>query len=913
MVGETNTDPLIRTKLHRPLVHRNHIQRPHLLERLEKNRQRPLTLVSAPAGYGKSTLVSDWLDSCDGPSAWLSLDEQDNDLGKFLSYLLAAVETIFPHAVSKTMTLVNALTQPPFSTLAGTLVNELDRIEQSFTLVLDDYHLIKEAAVNNLIAETLKHPLQSFHLVIVGRRDPALPISKLRAQSKLAEIRTSDLRFTVAETETFLNQVMGIQIDSSTAVAVEEKTEGWVTGLRLAALSMRHRGNLDPRLLEPQVDAKYVMEYLFNEVFSLQPPGVNQYLLGTAILDRFCGPLCEAVCLPGFDPFTCELEGRDFIDWLEKENLFLIHLDSEGRWFRYHHLFKKLLLNQLKRIFSVEEINTLHTQASAWFAKNGLIEEALQHALAAGDIETAGSLVARFGHNLMNDQQWPRLERWLGMLPLDRIEKDPELLIHKTWLSHVQSVGFDLLTLKNNVKKIAPLLDKLPTTTSMQIKGHFDALRGMQHYMSADGENALKHLRTACENIPIQHKRARVFANIFRAGANQMLGKLETGLSNYHNEVQKSRIPGSGYQATYLANLCFVYWIDADLIALLETAEHALEIAIDHGLLEAKLFSLYFLGIAYYHQNKLGIAEEKLTTINKDDFYLHPVLCAHSAVALATIYLARGKISSARKACEWVTKLAIDTNKQDALIVIRAFEAEQALRQGDLAVATHWAERFYIQPFLPPYLFYLLPLTLIKIRMAEGTTASFQQAADLLERLDDYLVLIHNNIFRIHVLALQAKLHDSKDDELAAVKKLAEALALAERGSFIRLFVDLGPQMADLLKQLIEQNVAVDYIGRILAAFKEDEDRAMQGESDHLTSQLQPSNAQTLTQPLTNRELQILNLLGQWLQNKEIAAKLFISPLTVKKHLDNIYGKLNVNGRRQAVEKAQRLEILPPL
>ena len=223
MAGEQTTDPVIRTKLHRPPVYRNHIQRPHLLERLEKNRQGPLTLVSAPVGCGKSTLVSNWLDSCDSPSAWLSLDKQDNDLGKFLSYLLAAVETIFPHAVSKTMTLVNALTLPPLSTLAGTLVNELDRIEQSFILVLDDYHLIKETAVNNMIAETLKHPPQFFHLVIVGRHDPGLPISTLRAQSKLAEIRTPDLRFSVAETETFLNQVMGIQIDPSTVVTVEKK------------------------------------------------------------------------------------------------------------------------------------------------------------------------------------------------------------------------------------------------------------------------------------------------------------------------------------------------------------------------------------------------------------------------------------------------------------------------------------------------------------------------------------------------------------------------------------------------------------------------------------------------------------------------------------------------------------------
>jgi LuxR family maltose regulon positive regulatory protein len=252
---------------------------------------------------------------------------------------------------------------------------------------------------------------------MVGRRDPALPIFALRAKGQVTEIRTQELRFTKAETAEFLEQFAGIEINPSTAGALEEKIEGWVTGLRLAALSMRHRGNLDPSLLEPQVDAQYVMEYLFNEVFSRQPPEVSQYLLGTAILDRFCGPLCEAVCVPAAEPFTCEFGGWEFVAWLKKENLFLISLDAQNRWFRYHHLFRKLLVNQLNRRCGAEEIKALHAQASAWFFENDLIEESLRHTLAAGDAETAGSLVARFGHQLMNNQQWVRLERCLHLLP----------------------------------------------------------------------------------------------------------------------------------------------------------------------------------------------------------------------------------------------------------------------------------------------------------------------------------------------------------------------------------------------------------------------------------------------------------------------------------------------------------------
>jgi LuxR family maltose regulon positive regulatory protein len=719
--------------------------------------------------------------------------------------------------------------------------------------------------------------------------------------------------FNVAETQTLLNQLLGIQVDPPTAAAVEEKTEGWVTGVRLAALSMRQGADIDARLLEPHVDAQYVMEYLFNEAFSHQPPEIRQYLLATAILDRFCGPLCDAVCAPGGEPFACEVGGWEFIAWLKKENVFLIPLDPEKRWFRFHHLFQKLLFNQLKRHYSIAEINALHTQASVWFAENGLIEEALQHALAGGDITAAMQLIALHGHNLMNDQQYPRLERWLGMFTRDQVEQNPELLIFEAWLNHMQSGGFDLLALTTYIKRLKTLFDKLPVTGSnrtTQIKGHLDALRGMQRYLSADGENALKHLRSACENIPMHHKRARVFANIFQAGANQMIGELETGLSIYHDEIKKSITLRSGYRATYLANLCFVYWIDADLVALQKTAERSLRIAIDSGLPEAEFFSLYFLGIAYYHQNNLEIAEEKLTAIDKNYYFVHPVIYAHSSVALALVYQARGKIEKARKVCETVMKYAIDTNNQDALLIIRAFEADQALLKGDLAVASHRARRLNAKPYLPPYLFCFTPLTLVRIRMAQDTTNSLQQAADLLDQLHDFLVSIHNNRFRIDTLALQALLHDAWGEEPAALESLAQALNLAEPNGFIRLFVDLGPQMADLLKQLIKQNVAVNYIGGILAAFKEDEDRAMQDESDHLSAQSSPLGNQPLVERLTNRELEILNLLGQWLQNKEIAAELFISPLTVKKHLDNIYGKLNVSGRRQAVEQAQNLGIL---
>jgi LuxR family maltose regulon positive regulatory protein len=920
---------ILRTKLHRPPVDSNHVQRPHLLERLDQHRRRPLTLVSAPAGYGKSFLISSWLESCDIPGAWVSLAESDNDLRTFTAYFIAAVDTIIAGACRNTQALLNAIELTPIAAIATSLLNELELIEQPFILVLDDYQHISDESVRELLSELLHHPPHAMHLVLIGRRDPALPISRLRAKGLVTEIRTQDLRFTVAETETFFNRALELQIDPAIAIALEKKTEGWVTGLRLAAIAMRHRGDIDPRLLKPQADALYVMEYLFNEVFCHLPPEVNLYLLGTAILDRFCGPLCEAVCVPGVDSLTCEFGGWNFITWLKRENLFLISLDNEGRWFRYHHLFRKLLVKQLKRHCSAEQIDALHAQASAWFAENGLIDEGLKHSLAAGDIATAMDLIARHGHQLMDDQQWPRLKRWMDMLPRDRVEQDPELLIFEAWMSHIRH---DLSHMTYCLEKVEAMIATSPPDDQVkvaQIRGHFDALHSFLHcYMAADGKRALLQSKRGCEGIPRQHKRALAFARLFRAGAYQMVGNLDSGLSSLQKAMRDTASQDYSYHSLYLVYHCFLYWIDADLIALRRTAERSLMIPKAHQLPETISYGLYFLGVADYHQNELQIAEEKLITVIKDFYTYNTVNFAYSSFVLALIYQAQGQPDKAREINGALMDFAIDTNNTSIQNLAMASRAELALRQERLSVASQWLKGFRAKPFLPPYRSYMPQMTAVKILLAQDTTDSRRQAADLLNQLNTFFTSIHNNCFRIDALALQALLHDARGEDSAAVEKLSQALDLAEPGGFIRLFVDLGPRMADLLKQLQKQKVAVDYIGKLLAAFRNDEHQAMPDATDHQGSSpplRSPSSRSTfhtfksagtstafqpLVEPLTHRELDVLELLVQRLSNKEIAERLFVSPETVKGHLKNIYQKLDVGKRREAVEKAMALEIL---
>ncbi|MEN8808969.1 MAG: response regulator, partial [Desulfobacterales bacterium] len=890
---EENDTTILSTKLHLPQLDRNHIHRLHLLERLDQARERVCTLVSAPAGYGKTSLISSWIEKYDGLCAWVSLDEKDNDLRMFLNYFLSAIQTLFPDAVRKTLAMANSSQLPPLSSVTGTLINELDRIEQPFILSLDDCHLIRNESVFDLIADLMKNPPQFMHLILISRRDLPLPIHSLRTKGRVTEIRTQELRFSLEETTTFLNKTLGVPVDPAIVRAVRKKTEGWVTGLRLATLTLKLDGDIDPRLLDPMVDAQYVMEYLFIEVFSQQPPEFNRYFLGTSILDRFCAPLCEAVCLPGENPLTCEAGGWKFLNWLNKENIFVISLDVKNRWFRYHPIFRKFLENQLKRHLNTDEIKTLHSQASEWFFDNKLIEEGLQHSLAADNIARAVQMVIKHGHDLMNNQQWLHLERWIGMLPRDTIEQEPELIMFKAWHNHVHKAGHDLPAMKTYLEKVKMLVDKLPQKDSLraaQLKGHFDALRGFQSLIFGDAKKGQKYVQSACKNIPMNHKRARVFACIFQAGAYQMTGDLEAGLSVYSDEMLKSSEVDSAEHATYLVYLCFIFWLEADLFTMRKTAEGSLKISMKYQIPEATAYGHYFAGIACYLQNDLKTAEEQLSTMFNDYFFINTVMSAHGAATLALVYLAKGEIGRAQKLYEQVMDYAIGTNNKEAYFIGQAFEAEYALRQGNLKKASNWANQFNSKPFLLPFLFFLPHLTQAKILLAQNTKDSRQQAADLLEQLSNFLTSIHNKSSQISVLAIQALLLDSQGEKSGAHEKLTEALNLAEPGGFIRVFLDLGPQMVKLLRELVHQNIAVNYIGRILTATKEDEKRAMHNKYDYPAAHPPPFSTQPLVDPLTNRELDVLDLLAQRRRNKEIAANLFISPETVKKHLKNIYG-----------------------
>jgi LuxR family maltose regulon positive regulatory protein len=767
---------LLRTKLHRPPITADLVARPRLHQRLDLRRERPLTLVSAPAGYGKTTLVSSWLETCDWPNAWVSLDEDDNDLFLFLSYFLAALQTMFPEAGRDTQALLKAATLPPTPVLARSVVNEMDELETPFVLALDDYHLIREQSVHDLLTELLRHPPQSMHLVLTSRTDPPLNLTRLRARSQVIEIRTPELRFSQAETAAFLEEGLGAPVDDFALKALIKRVEGWATGLRLISLSLRHRGSLDLSPARLGGDVAYVTDYLMAEILTSQPPAIQDFLLKTSILDRLNGSLCDA--LIGLDEPECN--GQAYLEWLHEVNLFTVPLDDGREWYRYHPLFQGLLHGQLEEKLGRGGITVLHRRASAWFAQNGLIDEALHHTLAAGDTDTAAELVAEHRHQAMNQEQWHRLRRWLGLLPREVVDNDPELLIIEAWLL----IGWEEMA--HVAERVGALLANLPPESADigNLQAEFDTLQSLISYHITDGQQSLALAQRALENLPREFASERGLAVMLESMAYQMLGDLESAHSVIWEALTERATHHHTYHTRVLMTFCFIDSIAADLNGTMQSAEQVLKLGQELNLAESIAHGYYFLGHCHYERNELATAEKCLLPVVKGAYIANLHNFAFSSFALALTYQAQDRPAEAREVVETVVDRAIEMGDVSLLQTAQAFQAELAIRQGNVAAAHHWANTFSPEPFYVAYRFYVPQITLPRVLLALDTLDSRRQAADFLSRLHDFFASIHNNRLLIEVLALQALLHDAQNNEPAALSTLERAITLAEPGGF---------------------------------------------------------------------------------------------------------------------------------
>ena len=906
MVDTTAGIDIIRTKLYRPPLTEDLVPQTPLLDQLEHRRQRPLTLVSAPVGYGKSTLVSHWLDTSAYPGVWVSLDEDDNDLHLFVTYVIAAIHTLFPEAGQQVQALLNAPEFPAGKVLARILLNDLVQIEAPFLLVLDDYHRIHDHSVHDLLKELLQHPPPSLHLVLVTRQDPPLPLPSFRGLGQVSEISARDLCFSARETASFLHTVLEMPIDDRTAELLTQKTEGWVTGLRLVTLSVQTYEDVK-QLLSGLPDAYNMIEYLMAEVLSQQPAAIQHYLLATSLLNRLCAPLCETLCQTG-EGAPGDADGKAFVAWVERANLFVIPLDTQHHWFRYHHLFQTLLQHRVHSLYSPDDIRALHTRASAWFAEHELIEEALHHAVAIDDFAAAGRLIRRSRRQAAGQEQWHRINRWLALLPAQVVEEDPELLLLNA-LS-CQTAG-RLAEMADTLDRVEMVLGGTQPDEGdrEQLHGEYALLRSFQHYDAGNGQLALTYAKQAVQRLPPECAGERAYALLILALSFQMTGDLQRAYDVVHSALEQAH-DNAVYQGRLLMSLGFMQWMAADLMGLSQTSATMVKVGTDQELPDTTTSGGYLQGIAHYHGNRLTAAQESLEMVVSDSSRASESTYFRSMLALSLVHQAQGHPEQARELVAFIIRHLLETGNSSSLAIAQAFQADLALRQDRLAEAVHWAATYKTGHPSAGYSFFVPELTVAKVLLSQRTVTTLKQADDLLAGLHEFFASTHNTRFLIEVLALQAMLHDIRGDEAAALTSLRESITLAEPGGLIRLFVDLGSGMVKLLTHLIKQTGAVGYIGRLLTAFTYEELGMMPDASAHDVPHPSSLKSHPLIASLTKREIEILTLLAQRLSNREIAEKLFISLGTVKLHTINIYKKLDVHSRREAVAKANELGLL---
>jgi LuxR family transcriptional regulator, maltose regulon positive regulatory protein len=888
---------ILATKLYIPPPRPKVVLRPRLIERLNEGLRsgRKLTLISAPAGFGKTTLVSEWVAGCERPVAWLSLDEGDNDPARFLAYLVAALQTlalsgaegIAANIGEGVLGVLQAPQPPPTEAILTALLNEITALPDHFVLILDDYHVIDAQPVNQALTFLIEHLPPQMHLVIATREDPDLPLARLRARSQLIELRAADLRFTPTEAAEFLNQVMGLNLSAENIAALETRTEGWIAGLQLAAISMQGHQDAASFIQSFTGSHHFVMDYLVEEVLQQQPESVQTFLLRTSILDRLCGPLCDAVLL---DPSA---SGQETLEYLEHANLFIVPLDNERRWYRYHHLFADLLRQRLHQSITSSigdaesRVAELHIRASQWYEDNGLDIEAFHHAAAANDIERAERLMEGRGIPLHFRGAVTAILDWLASLPTTVLDARPSLWWRYGALMLVvgQTTGVEE---KLNAAEAA-LQGTEADDKTRHLIGRIATARAVLALTRYQAETMLAQSRRALEYLPPHNLALRANANWTLGVAYLFQGDRAAARRALTEAISLSQASRDIF-TTILATISLgnVQEADNQLHLAAETYRRVLQLAGDQPL---QIIYEAHLGLArvLYEWNDLEAAEQhgrqSLHLARQYDRVIDRFIVCE--VFLARLKLAQGDVAGAEAILAQADQSARQQNFVYRIPEVAAAQVLTLLRQGNLAAAAQLTQT------------HELPISQARVHLAQGDTSA---ALAVLEPLRQQVEAKDWQDERLKVMVLQAVALQAHGEKDKAVQLLGDALALAEPGGFIRIFVDEGMPMAQLLSEAAAHGIMPDYTGKLLAVFEAEKQKSED------KSFLPP--AQPLIEPLSQRELEVLQLIAQGLSNDEIGKRLFLALDTVKGHNRKIYDKLQVQRRTEAVARARELGLL---
>jgi LuxR family maltose regulon positive regulatory protein len=908
-------EQLLATKLFIPPTRPELVHRPRLIERLNASAHPncKLTLISTPAGFGKTTLVSEWVQAMSGAAlpiaiAWLSLDEGDNDPARFLAYFIAALNQAGVSAAEigkGSLSMLHSPQQPAAEAVLTPLINEIATISDRILLVLDDYHVIESTQVDEALAFLLENLPPPLHLVVATREDPRLPLSRLRARGQLTELRAADLRFTSSEAAEFLNQVMGLDLSTEDIAALERRTEGWIAGLQLASLALlgtiSTRGRKDSTSFIKSFTGsnRLVLDYLIEEVLSQQAQDVQNFLLETAILNPMTGSLCDAV--------TGQENSQAILERLERANLFIVLLDEERRWYRYHHLFADLLRQRLRQN-QPEKLSILHLRASEWFKVQGLNREAIKHSLDGRDYQGAAELISAIAIDIIQQGEHTTVAGWVDAIPEEFAKGKPYLCVLHAWA--LQLMG-QLETAE------AYLIDAENTLDSQKYKdnGDADTILGLIHsrrayatFMFGEHDKTISYAHQALDQLPETAALIRAQTALFLGIAYRYQGQLQEALETY-NEISPiiQTIDGNSIVVLYYLHVGDLYTEMAQLHRAKELYEQALEFTERHTGRPDMPFSGYVyvsIGRILRQWNQLEDAY-RLTSKGLAlcrDWNVADIL-ALSCIELAYTYQALGNDDQARASLQEAIQI-MEGFSAWGVKYVAAYQAKLNLAFGDLEATEDWAQandlvidgdfEFHRE---------IEYLALARVLIAQQ---QYEQAYTLAERIYRIAQETGKRQTELEGLILLALVSSNRGEMDQALVYLERALSIGEPEGFIRFFVDEGPPMARLLYEALAREIAPDYVRRLLAAFP------VAGTEQSKATESQVFEAD-LIEPLSDREIEVLQLIAEGLTNQEIAARLYLSLNTVKVHTRNIYGKLDAHNRTQAVTKARALGILPSI
>jgi LuxR family maltose regulon positive regulatory protein len=893
---------LLRTKLYLPSGRPHLVARPGLLARLNDGLTRPLTLLSAPPGFGKTTLLSEWVAQVKLPVAWLVLDTDDNDPVRFWSYFIAALQQIDASIGSSSLALLQSPKAAELESMVGVLVNEIDSLRDDratesipseitglragFILVLDDYHVIETPAIHQKLTFLLDHIPSHLHLVISTREDPPLQLARLRARDQLIELHESDLRFTRAEVVQFLNETMSLSLTSEQIAALETRTEGWIAGLQLAALSLRGREDLSGFVRAFTGSHRFVFDYLMDEVFARQTDSIQSFLLQTSILERLNAPLCNAL--------TQRTDSQAILEELERSNLFVTALDDERRWYRYHRLFADVLLHRLIEKSSTALIE-LHLCASEWFEKEGQITGAINHALAARDWERAARLMENTSESLRQHGEIATLTNWIKVLPESvRCSKPALCLTYARALINVSRYA-DAETF---VQKAEHWLED----NSQDKDREADSLRGKVLALRAQFANTRNEFTQAIElaqhaeqllppdDISWRSGLSLILASALRFTSNwleanetyQKAAALKESIGDYSNALFALSSRGEGLEAI------------GELRQAAQQFEEALRLAHIWSVPNAPMtgYALIGLGRIRYEWNELesALRDVQIGLERGQQAGIMDVLLRGYHV-LARIRQAQGDRHGALAALDEADAVAEKMGLAQVKDWTSALKAQVRLAGGDTEAALDWASHFIGQ--MPEAVFPSVQIALAKVWLSQRET---EKALSLLDHALQSTRAVGRLGNAVHILTVQAIVYHARGEPEQAFVTLEHALELAEPEGYVRVFADEGAPMARLLHRMITRSPASEYIHRLLEAL---------GESVKIMQPITPK----LIEQLSQRELEVLHLIVDGATNQEIAHELVLTVNTVKRHISNIFRKLEVSNRAHAIARAHELNL----